>query len=44
MATVKTQHAREEKMERKYKDNGSSTGGLSKTNKNSQMIMKHKYV
>ena len=34
MATVKTQHVREEKMEINYKDDGSSTGGLSKTNIN----------
>ena len=46
MATVKTQHVKEEKMERKYEDDGSSTGvncpRLTKIY--SQMIMKHKYV
>ena len=43
MATVKTQHVKEEKMERKYEDDGSSTGPRL-TKIYSQMIMKHKYV
>ena len=35
MATVKTQHVREERWQEKYKDDdGSSTVGMSKTNRN----------
>ena len=34
MATVKTQQVREERLREKYKDAGSSTGGMSKTNIN----------
>ena len=40
MATVKTQQVREERLREKYKDDGSSTGGMSKTNINECMRFK----